>query len=172
MRADRTVQTYSRAARGLHWAVFALLLFQFTIGLTRFDALGEFEDVHGTAGVILLALVIMRLGLRVTETRPEMPSSINPVEVSLERGMEFALYAMLLAKSISGLLLIGASGEDFSFAGQISVPALWPESENAESLFSTAHFLSGVVLFAAAVIHIRFVLRNRLLPRMLSGERS
>lgn len=169
LRARRPVQNtgYDPVLKALHWSIFGLVLAQFIIGLTRLEGLGSFDNLHGTLGVVLLLLVVVRIAWRTQATVPARSSEMGPTEQTMAAAVELTLYAMLLVKPISGLLLLSAAGQPFDFAGVWTAPSLWPQNRDAEDIFGTLHFVSGVVLLAAMFIHVRMALRNRLLPRML-----
>jgi cytochrome b561 len=154
-------------AKSLHWATVGLVVFQFTVGVGELDVFGDFEDVHGSAGVALLAVTILRLLWRQAVALPPWPSHLSRAERRLIHLVEMTLYAMLFAKPITGLFLLGADGDEFELFGQVEVPPLWPESDESEEFFDAAHFVTGLVLLAAIVCHVALVVGRRLLPRMV-----
>ena len=98
--------------------------------------------------------------MRLTNTETEY----GPV-TKLLHWYEMVIYAMLFAKPISGLLLLGADDEKVEVFGLFELPPLIGESDRLEDLFESLHFWTGVVLLIALVLHIGLVLRHQLLLR-------
>jgi cytochrome b561 len=48
-------------AKFFHWATVGLVVFQFTVGVGELEVFGDFEDVHASAGVTLIAVTVLRL---------------------------------------------------------------------------------------------------------------
>ncbi len=151
----------------LHWATVGLVVFQFVIGAGGIDAFGDFEDTHATAGVTLLVLTVFRYIWRRNVPLPDWPPQLGPMQRRLVHLVEMTLYAMLIAKPVTGLLLLSADGEEAALFGVFELPQLWPEDSDHEDFFESAHFLSGVVLLAALVLHVGLVVSKRLLSRMV-----
>jgi cytochrome b561 len=143
------------------------VIFQFTIGVGEIEVFGDFEDVHASAGITVLAVTVLRLVWRRMVALPPWPAHLTGPQRRVIHLVEMTLYAMLIAKPVTGLLLLGADGDEVELFGSVELPPLWPESDESEDFFDTAHFLAGVVLLAALVCHVALVVSQRLLPRML-----
>lgn len=175
MPARNTKTSFGWVTVALHWATVGLVVFQFVIGVGGIDAFGDFEDTHATAGVTLLVITVFRYIWRKSVPLPDWPPQLSPLQRRLVHLVEMTLYAMLIAKPVTGLLLLSADGEDAALFGVVELPQLWPEDSDYDDFFEEAHFLTGVVLLAAMACHIALVLAKRLLPRMvpfLSTDRS
>ena len=167
MPARNTSTSFGWVAKSLHWATVGLVVFQFTVGVGELEVFGDFEDVHGSAGVALIAVTILRLIWRRAVALPPWPSHLSSAERRVIHLVEMTLYAMLFAKPITGLFLLGADGDEFELFGQVEVPPLWPESDESEEFLDAAHFVTGLILLAAIVCHVALVVGRRLLPRMV-----
>ena len=61
-------------------------------------------------------------------------------ERRLVHAYETVLYAMLFAKPLTGLLLLGADDEDVRIFGLVHLPSLFPESDPFEDLFEAVTY--------------------------------
>lgn len=172
MAVRNTSTGFGWVSKSLHWVTVALVACQFVVGVGEIEVFGDFDDVHGTIGTILLAVTVLRLVWRKVVPLPPWDPRLSRAHRRLAHGIEVVLYAMLLVKPISGLLLLGADGDDFDLFGRWEVPALWPESSFFEDVFEAVHFWSGVVLVAAILAHVALVVSKRLLPRMVPLARG
>ncbi len=167
MPARNTRVSFGWVSMVLHWSTVILVVFQFVIGVGDIDVFGDFEDTHATVGVSLLVVTVLRYVWRKSVPLPDWPPQLSSLQRRLVHLVEMTLYAMLIAKPVTGLLLLGADGEDAYLFGLIELPQLWPEDSDHEDFFEQAHFLSGVVLLAALACHVALALTKRLLPRMI-----
>lgn len=159
---------YSRLQIGLHWMVAALVLFQLLFGESMAAAVDAIADgaqassadqtlasAHYWVGLSILALVIMRLGLRATLGAPASEPA-TPAWMSIaSRATHWAFYGLLFAAPISGLLAYYAwdwMGDVHSFAKPV--------------------FIVLVGVHAAAALFHHFVLKDGTLRRILAPSTS
>lgn len=167
MQLSNSATRYGAVTKTLHWAVFALVAFQFATGLS-----GNVEDdLHGSIGIIILGLVAVRIVWRRLTRLPDWAPSLSSRERHVAHWTELVLYVFLIAKPLSGLLYIGADGDEVEFPGYGELPALWPESDAGEEFFAMAHAWSGYVLLAAIAVHVGLIARHTLLHRNRMAHR-
>jgi cytochrome b561 len=168
---------YSAPQRWLHWLVAILVLgnlaggtmlwsFGFTglrdtFGLAAANAM---YTAHKSSGVLILALVLLRLGLRLRHGAPPPPASLSPVVWRLAHANHLALYVLLVVMPVLGWAATAAGGFPVQFLAW-NLPGLVPENEAlAETLFAL-HGAAGLAIAVLAAVHIAAALRHRFILR-------
>ena len=121
MNAQQT-QGYSTLQITLHWVIAALVAFQLLLG----DGMTNVRDAaeegatpsnvdfavsigHYWFGLAILALVLVRLGIRLTQGVPPRPATSPTVLDWAATLVHWAFYAMLFAMPVLGLLTVYVS---------------------------------------------------------------
>jgi len=121
---EQNVAGYSALQIALHWVIAALVAFQllFGDGMTNVrDAAEEGATASGVdlavsighywIGIAILALVLVRLGMRLTQGVPSR-SAAGPIWMDwAARLVHWAFYLMLVAMPVLGLLTVYVSDE-------------------------------------------------------------
>ena len=104
---ENETQKYDPTAAALHWIVGIVV-----IGLISF---GKLVDVfpksyepflvenHKAIGVLVFALVLVRLAWRLTHGAPPLPAGTPAMERLAAHAMHWTLYALLIILPMSGL---------------------------------------------------------------------
>jgi cytochrome b561 len=174
---DRT--QYDNTAKVLHWLVVALLLAQYLIGwlmpdIHRGMKPGDAMTWHISVGIVILALIVLRLVWRLTH-RVAPESSLEPWQRAGAEAVHWLLYVLVLLTTISGWLFASFRGWSISFFFLAPMPML--SSENTTALRAINHWhqkfewtlliLIGVHVLAA-LVNLLFY-RNRVMQRILPG---
>ena len=174
---DRT--QYDSTAKVLHWLVVALLLAQYLIGwlmpdIHRGMKPGDAMTWHISVGIVILALIVLRLVWRLTH-RVAPESSLEPWQRAGAEAVHWLLYVLVLLTTISGWLFASFRGWSISLFFLTPLPML--SSENPDALRAINHWhqkfewtlliLIGLHVLAA-VVNLAFY-RNRVMQRMLPG---
>jgi superoxide oxidase len=181
MNWKNSAQRYGTLSVSLHWLMFLLLVAVYAcIELREFypkgsDTREAFKAWHFTLGLTVLALVWLRLGLRLLQPVP----AIEPPPVAWQRylatAMHFALYALMFAMPIAGWMILSAEGDPIPFYG-IELPALIAKNKDTAEWIEEIHKTAGTVgyyligLHAAAGLFHHYVLRDNTLSRILPGR--
>jgi cytochrome b561 len=155
------VQGYSRLQIILHWVIGVLILFNLLLS-DDMTALWDAKEtnpaatmttgalLHIIVGSLILALVALRLVVRLTRGVPEVPESGALMELAGKVG-HWALYALMIGLPVTGLLaFFGGVSFLAEVHGGILKALLWV-------------LIAGHV--AAALYH-QFVRKDNLLDRM------
>ena len=103
---------YSTTQIVLHWAIAALVLFQrlFNQGMKdAWDAIqkgapaGGF-NIHAAVGLLTFALVLWRIGLRLTRGAPPAPAEEHPALKLVAKVVHVLLYALILLLPLGGAM--------------------------------------------------------------------
>lgn len=171
--------SYSRPLILLHWLVFLVsILTVAAIEIKGFFPKGTAERaqlgmLHESLGIIVLALMTLRLMVRALGRIPP-PASSYWVEVSVH-AMHAALCVLMLAMPILGLLALGWSGKPVAFFGaswNLPMAIDMPLARNLKQIHEVGSNLvfMAVGLHAAAALWHQFVLQDGLLQRMHPGR--
>jgi cytochrome b561 len=173
----RFVGVYDPALRAVHWLMAAVIFTALPLGvwasqLPRGDLRSEVLFVHKSFGITVLALVVLRIVIRLIVGAPAYVRPLGRLVHGAAGAGHLALYALMIAMPVSGYLSSVAGGHGVSFFGLFDLPNLVPENKALDDAASQAHFVFawalGVTLglhLAAVVWHAR-VKRDEVLTRM------
>ena len=170
---------YGAVAKVFHWLIVALLLVQYPIGwlmpdIHRGEKPGAAMTFHISFGIVILILIVLRLGWRLTHpVAPE--SSLPPWQRVTSEAVHWLLYALVLATTITGWLFASFRGWSISFFFLAPLPMLSRENAAALHVIDGWHQILEWSLLAVIGIHVAaalahvFIFRNRVMQRMLPG---
>jgi cytochrome b561 len=169
---------YDTTAKVFHWLVVALLLVQYLIGWLMPDIHagppGAPMTFHVSFGIVILALIVLRFGWRLANPVAS-DSSLPPWQRLSSEAVHWALYALVLATTVTGWLFASFRGWSISLFYLVPMPMLASKSETSAKALDGWHqamewtllVLIGVHV-VAALAHV-FIYRDRILQRMLPG---
>lgn len=183
-----TSERYGAVHMAVHWLTALLIVGMIAGGLIMvrldpfqgsFAGLSTFQiyQLHKSLGLTLLAVTIVRLGWRLANPVPAIPDTLTRTERVLANGTHIGLYVLLFAMPITGWLMTSAStlGIPTSYFGLFTVPHLIGQSEEVEAVLKIVHEYLAYTLAALVTLHVagalkhHFVLKDRVLARMLPG---
>ena len=154
---------YSGLQVSLHWVIAMLVLFQLVFGESMAEAIEAAEEgekvsgadlflsgAHYWVGIAVLALVAIRLGIRLWQGAPVSAPNEASWASRAATAMHWLFYALLFAVPVSGLLAIYVSDE----IGDIHALA-------------KPVFIVLILAHAGAALYHQFVLKDGTLRRML-----
>jgi cytochrome b561 len=175
-----TAVRYNGLSKTLHWVIALLAFSQLAMGKffeVEADESGSLFDWHTAFGLSVLALMVVRLGWRVTHTVPAQPRNTPGWQQVAARATHIAFYGLLIALPITGWLMTSVEGDAVSFFGWFTVPSLpVPGGEASEDFLEETHELLGNVLLVLAGIHVlaglkhHYIDRDDVLRRMMPGS--
>lgn len=165
-RSDR----YTRVAIALHWLVAALLVGQIALGWwmqeipkqpvgPRVDAF----NLHKSVGLTVLALMLVRLGWRLSHPPPALPP-LPAWQARLAGATHGLLYALLIVHPLVGYLGSVWSGYPVKYFG-MTLPAWGWKSEGLKDLCSTIHLWTSLALVGLIALHVAGALKHALVDR-------
>jgi cytochrome b561 len=177
------MQEYSAGSKWFHWITVALLALAwpvgFVIGYLKDDAKTAFYTVHESAGLIILAVVLVRLAWRLRHPPPPLPSQVPPLLRGASAGVHHTLYALLILQPVIGFIATNAWGfplrGDSAFLGFIDLPKFMETNEALAGVVQTAHTIGGYAILVLLLLHIggvvfhQAVRRDGILQRMVGG---
>lgn len=182
-----TVERYSAVARSLHWLVLLLLIVQFALAWTmpavhRGTHPETLINLHLSFGLLILALVLLRVLWRLVRTPPPPPADLPIWQHALSRLVHWALYALLVAIPVLGWINASWRGWRIMFFWLFDLPHLVADDTaplqgplsgawtgDLHALLATWVLLPLVGLHVLAVVYHVVIRRDDILARMLPG---
>lgn len=173
-----TSLTYGTVARSFHWLMALLIISMLCVGFYM-DGMAMGPDklqvygLHKSAGIIVLALVALRLLWRLANPTPALPQDIPAWQRWGAHLSHFALYGLMFAMPLIGWLMSSAAGFPVSVFGLFSLPSLIDPSPDMVRLTKTLHFYGAwafvglISAHAAAALFHHFIRKDGVLRRML-----
>jgi cytochrome b561 len=170
---------YGATAKVFHWLIVALLLVQYPIGwlmpdIHRGQTPGVGMILHISFGLLILALIVLRLSWRLTHpVAPE--SSLAYWQRLSSEAVHWMLYVLVLATTITGWLFASFRGWSVAFFYLFPVPMLASDNAAAGRAIDGLHQVMEWTLLVLIGLHVLsalahlFVYRNRVMQRMLPG---
>lgn len=170
--------SWTAPARFFHWLIAALILLQVGLGLAAVGwplspAKLSLFVWHKSVGMLILALVALRLLWRLSHPAPALPADTPAWERGAARASHFLLYVLLLAIPLSGWVIASASGIPFRIFRLIPLPAIAAVDKPTADAAAIVHFWLLVVFVPLLAVHVgaalrhHYVKRNDVLVRML-----
>ena len=173
------VLRYTAPARWLHWLTAALVLVIIPIGIwiRFFEPSNEafklrLYNIHESLGVIVFAIVLIRLWYRHRDPPPPLPPDTPAAIHMAARISHITLYVLLVLMPITGFLATNAWGFPLSVFGVLPIPSPVGKDEGLAKILSLLHLCGAItiVLLIGAhlmgVIYHTFIRRDGLLKRM------
>jgi cytochrome b561 len=179
MQWRNSTDRYGAVAQLLHWGMFVLIALNFIGGevmgdLPKKAAIRGFAfDAHETLGVVLLALLALRLWWKVANPAP--PATGPAWQRAAANAVHVLLYALLVAIPLAGYVMVCAKGHAPAFfAWDLPIlvgkgEALAKAAKEIHETLATA-LIVVVALHAAAALWHHLVARDAVLRRMLPGR--
>lgn len=169
---------YSLPARLLHWVVAVLVIVQIALGFAvdRSDRplSDRLLDQHVRVGLLVLALMLLRLLWRLGNPPPPLPGSIARWKQNAAGLAHRLLYLMLLLMPVTGYVLWAWTGPSLNWWGLGRVPIVFRggEEEFWRSVAGYAHEYGAYAISGLVLLHIAAALYHAFVVRDLSiGER-
>jgi cytochrome b561 len=173
--ATNQPRRYNLTSQCFHWLVAALVLVMIMLGFSL-EWLPEdwhrmVMKTHKATGVLILGLTLLRLSWQ-TFTRSPLPLPAPRYQLKLAHVTHIMLYFLMLAMSLTGLMMMSAVGNSISFFGFMEIPPLLPENDLMDVLATIhgwlAYALIGFIGFhTAGALYHHLVLKDETLQRMI-----
>jgi cytochrome b561 len=169
--ADR----FGWVSKFFHWAVFLLFVNQYVTGvlMMRLErghlvlgyAQGDYYTWHKSVGLVLLALVLLRITWRKTTRLPDWPRTLASWEQGCLKWTERTLYACMIVMPVTGYVFTLAGGFNFKLFGMVPLPQLIAKNAAVASVAQFLHAATAYVIVAAVALHLALGLKRHLVDR-------
>lgn len=175
-------ESYGAMAKILHWLIFLLLAAQYAVGsimphIGRGTQNEGWVNWHLSIGAAILFVILLRLIWRLLFPVALLPG-MTRWESMLAHATHLILYALVLIMTLLGWAAANARGWDVKLFGAVTLPALAPNGSSWGHEAGDIHnilvyvLLGFIVLHVAGALYHHFILRDRVLQRMLSDRAS
>ncbi len=174
-----STEGWGTLSKTLHWLVAALIVVQVPLGAIADDMkLSPLKlDLfvwHKSVGMLVLALVLVRLGWRLGQPVPR-PADVSPLLRRLATLTHVLLYVLLLVIPLSGWVVNSAAGIPVKLFWLVPLPALTSPDDGLKESAAEVHEIAIGLLLAVLTLHVaaalwhQFVRRDGILRRMWFG---
>lgn len=180
--------SYGRVAAALHWLIGVALLGQIVFGFLLDDlaprntpARAAVINLHKSCGLVLLALILVRVAWRLAHAAPPWPASMSITQQRAARLGHGALYACMLVLPLAGYVASNFSKHGVKLFGTVLKP--WGADLPAVyAFFNGVHVVTAFIFTALIAGHVLIALKHafidhdgvfaRIWPRNRSPETS
>jgi len=162
---------YTRTAIVLHWLIALGVLAQIGFGW----ALGEvprgtpertiYVNLHKSTGMVLGALILLRLAWRLTHKPPPLPVSIPVWQRRAARASHGLLYGCMLVMPLAGYSASNFSRFGVNFFNGVMLPPWGANDRAIYTFFNGVHVWTSYLFVALIAIHVLAALRHLLVER-------
>lgn len=169
---NRMEPRYRPLAQTLHWLIALTVIGLLIVGLLlNYDVLPKSlrpttAMLHMSFGLIILALMVLRVAVRLSGQAPPLPGSVSPAIRMASGTTQILFYVLLFAMPVFGVLFVEAHGGKVPFFGLFDLPTLVSKSRTIHSDFAFLHFWGGITLLVLLVLHVGGAIRHQ-----MRGER-
>lgn len=170
---------YDGVAIALHWATALLVVCNFALAETwdwfAKPAKQLMEATHMSFGVLLAIVVVARIAWRFVPGHAMSPLEAGWMRLA-SKGTHYLLYALLVTEAALGFAFRWGAGRPMSFFGLGIPPLIGEMGRPLRQLLREFHHWIGWTIIVLALVHAlaalyhHYVLKDRLLARMLPGE--
>jgi cytochrome b561 len=150
---------FDLATRSMHWLTAVLMLTVFALAFsidlaTSRAAHTALLQLHRSIGLTVWLLTLLRFAWRHFAKYPDWPSDMSQAMRVAAMATEYALYTLLLAQPILGILQTNAHGDHVNlfFIGQL--PALIEKNQSLAHQLLAAHKAVGFSLLGLIALHV------------------
>ena len=178
-----TESSYGAIAKGFHWLLFLMLTFMIAAGnflasMPKGPEKLQAAGMHKSFGLVVLALILLRLVWRLVNVTPKDPEGTPAVQNLMAHAMHWALYVLMFAQPLAGILMSQTAGYPVSFFGLFELPVLLDKDPSLAQFFRGAHgtvwilLVLAVIGHAGAALYHHFVMKDDVLKRMGFGMKT
>jgi cytochrome b561 len=162
------VAPFPVVSRLLHWLMAVLILCQLWIGMAMVASLSDYHRlvaIHKPLGMLILALVALRLVNRLLQPPPALPPAMPAVLRVAAGASHLLLYGLMFAVPLVGWAMLSAAGYPIALVGAFHLPPIAPPSDALYSVLRPLHTVLALLLFAVFLAHLGAALVHGLVFR-------
>ncbi len=166
------MKKYSLWMRLMHWILGATILGVLTVGFYMAGLPGDNQlkwqlySLHKSFGVIIFALVILRVIIRLSSEIPNYPKEVSNLEVKLSCIAISILYLGMFVMPLSGYISSTAGGYGVQFFS-FNMPSFFSEKNfEVAHIAHTIHNYTAYFLIAIVGLHIIAPFKHLLIDKV------
>ncbi|CAD6558962.1 Cytochrome b561 [Paraburkholderia hiiakae] len=162
-------QHFSALQRLLHWSMAVLIIAMLFVGVGMVATVSRLHDtllaLHRPLGIALLALVLVRLAVRLTRGAPALPADLPIWQRLGAHASHLVLYALMIAMPLIGWSMLSAGGYPIVMFGGVHLPPIVPHDVALYAWLRAAHTWLAMALYASVLLHLGAALFHALIRR-------
>jgi len=160
---------FSPLARLLHWVMAPLILAMLFVGIGMVSTVAQTHNVliaiHKPLGIMLLALVVVRVCVRIWYGSPPLPADLPKLQALGALLSHYVLYALMAAMPLIGWAMLSAAGYPIVLYGGLHLPPIAPHSVYLYAVLRALHTDLALLLFCTVLVHLAAALFHGLIRR-------
>jgi cytochrome b561 len=157
MKLKNTLSAYGLIARALHWGMAIAIIALFALGywMRGLNYASPYyqsaPDLHQSAGMVVLALLVLRLVWRLLNPKPHV-STLTRFEHIASLALQWGFYVILFVMMVAGYFILTSDGRGFEVFGIMEIPSAYTQ-KGFEELAGQIHWILAYLIMAMAVLH-------------------
>jgi cytochrome b561 len=151
---------FSSLVRFLHWLMAVLIVSMLFIGLNQ-----HLLWLHEPLGLLILALVLIRIHVRLNEDAPPPPQDMPILQRRAARLCHLLLYALMVVMPLVGWSMISAEGSPIVLMGWMHLPLILPYDIHLYRILRQTHMVLAILLAGILIMHFSAALYHGLIRR-------
>jgi cytochrome b561/polyisoprenoid-binding protein YceI len=176
-----SISRYTAVAIALHWAIATLIGFMIWLGWNMEDNEARYQ-LHKSIGITILILTVARVGWRVLNPPPALPSDMKALEKQASHYVHLGLYALMFLMPLLGWALVSTS--KFQVPTVLFGTISWPDlpflsgfrgNKPVHEAIKFLHSKGAWVIIGLLALHVAGALKHEfsseegVLKRMIPG---
>lgn len=162
-------QHFSTLQRLLHWSMAVLIVTMLFVGVGMVSTVSRLHEallaLHRPLGIVLLALVIVRIATRLRCGAPRLPADLPAWQRAGAHASHLALYLLMIAMPLIGWSMLSAGGYPIVLYGGLHLPPIAPHDVTLYAWLRAAHTWLAMALYATILLHLGAALFHALIRR-------
>ena len=169
MPLKNTKTEYGSVTKFFHWSIALLFVWQYGTAIV-FGTMQEgppkwdIQELHKTAGAVILILVILRFTWRKMTKLPDWAPTLTDWEKSLSHFVERGLYIAMFVMTLSGFWMEMFGGYKINLFGLV-LKGWVPKNETVFRVLVGVHIATGFALVALLSAHIGLVVKHQVVDK-------
>lgn len=171
MTLKNTKSSYGLVAVVLHWVIAIGVFGLFGLGLwmvdlTYYDSWYKAApDLHRSIGVIVVALMVLRLAWRLLNPPPNALKTHSFWERRAAHLVHAFLYLLVISMFFTGYFITTAKGQALYIFDYLSIPAFITHIEGLEDIAGDIHEWVAYTIIAMVFIHVAGALKHHFIDK-------
>ena len=163
-----TKHAYGWPAKTLHWVLAIALVGQSVLGLVfadmpRGDDKNDLIRLHMSFGMLILAFMLLRLGVRLSGDTPEPEEGTPAFIAKIAQVAHWLIYGLVFLVVFAGMFTLLTVGWDITVFGATVIPTPFARDMDLHHLFEEIHVYGWYVLATLVGLHLVGVLYHTLI---------
>lgn len=154
------VEGYRTPARVIHWLMALAVISTIPVGVMMVQQgldrglQNTLFIYHKNIGVLIFAVLLIRLAYRLMNPPPPLPESIPAWQEKIAGLTHVALYFMLFFMTISGYVRVEAGGFPIEMLDALGIGTWVPQSKGLADFAKASHYYGRYVLALLILMHV------------------